>query len=208
MQSELLWDDNGESLVKSTLKSYVQSISDAIKESWQKYLDIEPDKRYPWDSKTRANVVNNYICHEIRHRFDNISGVSINDHCGFLVLNFCDTVLLRFKMLDKNRRAGNIQTKQQNDYDRLSELPHLPPKAIRVVAGYQLDQMETQIKDILITRPICGKILWYYPILSETFSTIQPTLAIKDAPKEQLSKKRIIRPKKLEKLDADNGSKS
>jgi hypothetical protein len=199
MQSELAsWDDNGETLVRRILSPYVQTINDAIEASWKKYLDIDDEVRYPWEPRTRANVVNNYICYEIKHRFANITGISIIECHGFLVLNFFDLVLLRFKMLDKNYRAGNILTRQQRDYDDLLELPNLPQKAIRVIAGYLLDKTQTQIRDILVTRPFHRKVVWKYPIFNKNISIIQPTLTIEnDIGEDDISSKRTIKPKKL-----------
>ncbi|GHO52907.1 hypothetical protein [Ktedonobacter robiniae] len=197
MQPSIAWDDNGEALVWNLLKPHVPVINDAIKASWIKYLDINIEKRFPFDARTRANIVNNYICHEIRHRFADIPGVTITEHLGFLVLNFSDLVLSRFKILDRNLRAGNVWTKRQRDYDDLLELPDLPPKAIRVTIGYQLDRSETEIKNILVTRPAHRKIAWHFSILNENISTIQPTLTLPNEvmQPDQSDKKRRVKPK-------------
>jgi hypothetical protein len=197
------WDDNGESFVRSILQPHNENIKDTITAAWKRYLSMPEENRFPLNPRARANVVNSYICHEIEHHtFIDVPGVSIIENTNFPVLNFSNLVLLRFKFLDRNYRPRNIQTQLQRDYDNLVELPNFPAKAIRVVAGYQLDRAEQAIKDIPIIRSICGKNVWRYSIFSDNASILQLTLP-NEATDDQLPK-RIIKPKNLEKLDENN----
>lgn len=199
----MAWDNNGESFVRSVLQPHNQNIKNTIIAAWKKYLNMPEDNRFPLNTRARANVINSYICFEIQHHtFIDTPGISIIEKSNFLVLNFSDLVLLRFKLLDKNYRARNIQTQLQRDYDNLAELPNFPAKAIRVIAGYQLDKAEKAIKDILIIRPISRKNVWRYSIFDENVSMLQLTLP-NEATNDQ-SPKRIIKPKNLEKLDESN----
>lgn len=201
MQLGLAWDDDhGEDLVRNMLKPHAQVIADAILTSWKKYMELPNEKTFSWIPRTRANVVHDYICHEIRHKFDSIPGISIIEDPGFLILNFSDIVLLRFKLLDRNLRARNIQTKQQKYYDNQSELPNLPPKAYRVIAGYQLDKAQVAVKDILIVRSIRKRTVWSYSILNDNVSSLRLPLAMDDVETEQPPRRRV-KPKNLEKLD-------
>lgn len=196
MQLGLAWDDDhGEDLVRNMLKPHTQVIADAILTSWKKYMEVPDEKRFPWISRTRANVVHDYICHEIRHKFDGVQGISIIEDTQFLILNFSDIVLVRFKLLDKNLRAGNIQTKQQRDYDNQLELPNLPPKAYRVIAGYQLDKAQVAVKDILIVRPVRKRTVWSYSILNENISALHLPFTKDDNIETEQPQKRRVKPK-------------
>lgn len=199
-----LQDENAEMvLVHKILEPHELNITEAFKVAWQAWQALCQSQsellRRPLGARTRANFINDHICHEIKQRFNDMPGVSIAEHMGFLILNFSNLVLLRFKMLNDARQASNIQTQRQKDYDNQLELPDLPPKAIRIVAGYQLDRVtQTQISDILITRPVRKNVLWHYSILKDGVATLQSSLLAEEQPSQTAQpEKRRVKAKKL-----------
>ncbi len=196
---EVLRDEEEKSFVRDIIQIYEEKLVEAVSEAWQSYQSIDPAMSYAWSSRSRASIVNDNICLEVRRRFEAIPGVTIMDHTGFLILNFQDLVLVRFKMLDKRLRAANYPTKQQKNYDDQLELSGLPPKAIRVVVGYQLDRTQTQLRGILITRPIRNNVRWSYSILNAADIVVQHPLVVEEASvvADQPAKHRV----KAKKLD-------
>lgn len=155
---------------RQRLASYREIIAKCVKAGWQRWKDLSPSDRYPLSSRSRATVVYDFICHEIRHAFSEVPGVNIMKIHGMLVLNFNGEIILRFKKLDSAYRTGNIRTRHQESYSLQLQLPHLPPQATRLVAGYQLDRLQVDLKDIQVTHPIGRNVMWHFSILDQAES--------------------------------------
>jgi len=65
-----------------------------------------------------------------------------------------DVVVLRLKKMDEDGRSRNYPTQQAKDFDRQLPLPGLPDPAIRLTAGYLLDETQTQFRRAQIARPV------------------------------------------------------
>src|SRR6266566_4201911 len=89
---------------KKILEPYLLILANCIKVAWQKWERLgekTPDLRFPLIARTRACFVYDHMCHEIKHQFEGVSGVSIDDKHGFLLLNIENLLLMRFKKLNK-----------------------------------------------------------------------------------------------------------
>ncbi len=81
-------------------------------------------------------------------------GVRVEDRRGFPELVIDNRFVLRFKKLDKHGRSRNILTPAQRAWlDAQMILPDMPPEAKRLIAGYVLDALGTQIERMLVTAP-------------------------------------------------------
>ena len=70
-------------------------------------------------------------------------------------------VVLRFKKMDEDGRTRNYPTKQAKNFDRQLPLPGLPQPAIRLTAGYWLDETQTEFIRAQIARPLApGMTAW------------------------------------------------
>lgn len=75
---------------------------------------------------------------------------------GLHVLNIQDRIVLRAKRVNENGIHVNNPTKQQRDFDRHQPLPGLPPEAVRLVVGYQLDPAFSKVERVIIRNPQSG----------------------------------------------------
>jgi len=123
-------------------------------------------ERYPaeilaeHDESTAASCVRSHMLMAIKRRFDGVDGYHVLDINGLKVLNYRDLAVLRFKKVDAAGRHHNYQTGQQKAFDDQLPLPSLPPEAVRLTSGYQLDMSGQAIERIIIARPVGFSIAW------------------------------------------------
>jgi hypothetical protein len=170
---------------KKLLEPHISTLNEIFMTAWQKIGQIPSELSYPIGSRSRACVMYDYICYEAKHKFSEVAGVSVTDYPNFLVLNFNNLLLMRFKMLDEYLRASNIPTCQQknyNDQNKQLELPNIPPSATRIIAGYQLDRAQISIKDVIITCPQGNDNIWHFSIFGNGPDASQQVLPIDEPP--------------------------
>lgn len=97
---------------------------------------------------------------------------------GLHVLNIQDKIVLRAKRVNENGIHVNNPTKQQRDFDRRQPLPGIPPAAVRVVVGYQLDPAFSMVERVIVRNPQTG---WAAQIV-----TLDDTFAWEDITPAQL----------------------
>lgn len=182
---------------RKILEPYLTTLVNCIKAPWQKWErlnEIAPDLRFPLTARTRACFIYDHICYEIKHQFAGISHATIDDHRGFLLLNIENLLLVRFKKLNSSYQSSNITTDQQNRYNCQLELPGIPNAAARVTAGYLLDKIQAQIRDIRVTFPVGSNgrnVLWSFSILGTAIEAIQPEIGFEEPAKPRVKAKGI-----------------
>lgn len=87
-------------------------------------------------------------------------GLVVLEKRSLKVANYNDQALFRFKRVKANGKHSNYQTKQQQDYDDQKAFEFLPPEAVRLTVGYELDEAGAGLKRIMIARPIGRNIFW------------------------------------------------
>jgi hypothetical protein len=97
---------------------------------------------------------------EVERRFDGKPGVTLLDIRGLKVINWRDHAVIRLKKLDAGGRHANYQTQQQKDFDDQDPLPGLPPAAVRLTSGYQLDATGQSMERHMIARPMGRSVAW------------------------------------------------
>jgi hypothetical protein len=85
---------------------------------------------------------------------------------GLNILNVRDILVARAKSVDANGRHANHDSKQQRDFDRQRGFPELPPAAVRVVIGYQLDPAFSEVQRVIVRRPMGKSTAWSAQIVS------------------------------------------
>lgn len=89
-----------------------------------------------------------------------LPGLNVIDVRGLKVLNYLDKVVFRLKNVNSEGRHSNNDTQQQRDFDDQRPLEGLPDAAIRLVAGYQLDESGSSLERIMIARRIGRNVAW------------------------------------------------
>src|SRR5690348_15539777 len=75
---------------KRILDPHLTKLAHCFQVAWQQWETFGTDAsaiRYPLSARTRACFINDHICHQIRHQFADVNGVTYDDRHGFLLLN-------------------------------------------------------------------------------------------------------------------------
>jgi hypothetical protein len=108
------------------------------------------------EHSTRAalNGIYDHVWHGYQREFSEEPGFHFMTVRGLNVLNIRDVVVIRAKRVDANGRHANHDSKQQRDFDRQRSIPGLPPAAVRVVIGYELDLAFEKVERVIVRRPM------------------------------------------------------
>lgn len=143
----------------------IQPLLPELYEGWEaamrRYQDEYPAAVLAEHTDTvAAACVRTHQWMEVQRRLDSQPGVKSMDLNGLKIINWRDEAVIRLKKLDRSGRHANYQTQQQKDFDRQQPLPGLPPAAVRLTSGYQLDAAGQAIERQIIARPMGRNILW------------------------------------------------
>lgn len=142
---------------EEALRPYMAAFGDCLEagfEAWREVGRLAPAVRVHLGTRTRANIISDHIAASVRSRFGQMRGVRVEERRGFPELVIDNRFVLRFKKLDKKGRSSNILTGVQRAWlDSQMTLPDMPPEAKRLIAGYVLDALGTQIERMLVTSP-------------------------------------------------------
>jgi hypothetical protein len=135
---------------------------DAItREAHSTYRGYDPAVLIEHDSRAQANCTYSHMVASADRRFIGRDGVRMLDVRGLKLWLFEDaSVVVRFKKMDEDGRSRNYPTKQAKDFDAQLELPGLPPKPVRLTAGYLLDKTSTEFIRAQIARPDGKQTMW------------------------------------------------
>lgn len=134
--------------------------------------------------RSRANFVWEQIIDRAHKEFDEISHVRVLEGHETFKFLVGDQVLFRFKKADDAGSSANIPTQLALAYhDHEKDLFGLP-EVYRVEIVYQLNQLETEITDILVAARNEDKLAWSYSLLDRSEGIIPlPTPEPSDLPK-------------------------
>lgn len=153
---------------RARMEAFEELFVECVKAGWQRWRDMgdrDPSIRYDLGNRSRATVVNDFICKEIQRRFADVPGANVLRIHGIHALDLGVGIVTRVKKLDEQYRSSNIHTRHHERYMLQLSLPDLPPEATRLIVGYQLNVLETEIKDIVVTCPDGRRVLWHYSLL-------------------------------------------
>lgn len=124
-------------------------------EMWQEFGKVAGHLRAPLDGRTRACFINRHIVASVGATFADDHSVRVVDARGFVELVILKArMIIRFKKLDKNGQSRNILTPSQRLwFEQNVQLPEMPPRATRLIAGYVLDEITANLSRVLVTMP-------------------------------------------------------
>lgn len=144
--------------VEKAVAPYAERLRDCIThgyDKWQEFGRRAGDLRAPLDGRARACFINRHIVSKVQAVFTDDHSVRVVDVRGFVELVILKArMIIRFKKLDKHGRSSNILTTAQRNWFRAQEkLPEMPPAAVRLIAGYVLDDLTANLNRVLVTMP-------------------------------------------------------
>jgi hypothetical protein len=166
VQMTLFSEDDADAV----LKPYYPGLRNALLGAWRDWENLDPAMRVRLSPRARANLIYDFVLFRAREYFASSREVEILERRGLFLFGVAGKVLLRFKKLDKRLRHSNIPTRQQIELSLQRELPGMPPRAVSLIVGYQLDLTQTSIAAMFITYPNGRRIAWAYE-LPETVSS-------------------------------------
>jgi hypothetical protein len=162
---------------EETLRPYMASMGQCLVtgfDAWAELARLAPAIQVHLSARTRASLISDHIAAAVRATFGRLPGVRVEERRGFPEVVIHNRFVLRFKKLDRQGRSRNILTKAQREWlDAQMTLPHMPPEAKRLIAGYVLDALGTKIERMLVTAPANVKTIdWMLDIEPERDSNI------------------------------------
>ena len=144
------------------LRPHIRRLWNCVDDAFRRY------RAYPdilvHRKTTRANIVNDLIFENVIAQFDEIPGVMVihQDSGQLRLLSVSDLVALWFKKLDENRESSNVSTKQAEQLNRGQM--NLFGEGDLLVAGYQLNADETEIKCLSFSPPNYVRPRWFIDV--------------------------------------------
>jgi len=163
---------------EAELAPYMATLRKCIQSGWENWVEfgrVAPALKAPVSTRGRANLISDWVCNTVRHEFARLRGVRIIEARGFPELIIKERYVIRFKKLDRKGRSRNILTKQQRDwFNGQLSFPGMSPEDVsRLVAGYILDLLGTEMERVLVTCPIgASGVAWSINLDSPSASNV------------------------------------
>lgn len=113
-----------------------------------------PRIRAEHTSRAALNSIYSLVWKGYEREFGEMPGFHLLNVRGLNVLNIGDQLVVRAKKVDANGRHMNNPTQQQKDFDRQVQLEGLPPEAVRLVVGYELDPAYSTVERVIVRHPM------------------------------------------------------
>jgi len=124
------------------------------------YRSYDAEHSADHDDSTVASCVRCHMWAYVQNQIDGKPGVALLNVRGLKLLNFQDRYVLRFKQVNKAGQHHNYRTDQQNDFDQDVVLDGIPPAAMRLTSGYQLNAAGDAVERVLVARILGKSVLW------------------------------------------------
>lgn len=156
---------------EAILAPHIEPISGCLWNAWDQWLGTTLPVGI--SKRSRANLVYDYAAAEAERMLSGQEGLKLTDERGFLAVNIDEKLLLRFKKFRNGLTTSGIPTRQRAlfEYQQLS-ISGLPITAI--VAGYELDDFQREIKRVAITCRVGNRLVWTIPVARPTNAAIVP----------------------------------
>jgi hypothetical protein len=198
-----------------TLQPHRERLRGVIQNAFLEWTSLPPEQLVDRSARTRASWIFDGMVKHARASFVGVPGVELRERRNMFFLEMDGKVLLRFKKLDRNRKVSNIPTAQQlrllnQEFVQL-ELNGIPRKLIILNAGYQLNPLQTDIENLLVTLQEGRSVTWTYALPQdadgEAFSiTVLPQAPLPPTPPRVRAKKDAVRGNTLPKTGSNGAN--
>lgn len=161
---------------RRVLGRHLDTLRICIETAWKRYMALPPEARVDMTPRSRASNVYDFMVGEAKRRFFDDPGVLLQESRGFLLMNFSDKILLRFKKFNKSLLPQNIPTYQTSLFMNRGQQGILIecPTATKLIAGYQLDKLQSDIQMMAVVCPDGNACDFYFRL--ENSSTAEVVL--------------------------------
>jgi hypothetical protein len=139
----------------------LDDIDEITRSAHTRYRSYSPDVLVEHSPRAAATCTYDHMVALADRLWADRAGITMKEIRGLKVWLIGSAAVLRFKKMDEDGRTRNYPTKQAKNFDRQLPLPGLPAPAIRLTAGYVLDETQTQFIRSQIAKPMApGLIDW------------------------------------------------
>lgn len=139
--------------VEVIVKPYYPKFIECIEGAWGEYYEaVSSAIRAKMEKRARAAIIHCLMVHHAFRVFQGVTGINFVTARGYVHMNIQGRLLIRLKKLDDKGRPTNYQTRQVKELNSGGMLADIP-EAIRLVAGYQLDGLQSALASLLIVAP-------------------------------------------------------
>ena len=155
------------------LAPHMDAISACLWSAWDHWRTTELPLSVT--ARARANLVYDFAVGEAMSTLEGREGLVLTDERGFLIVNVEEKLLLRFK---KYRGTGlatsGISTKQKKLFDQQQLTIAGMEQVTGIIAGYELDEFQREIKRVAITCRMGTSLIWTIEVARPAVSTVIP----------------------------------
>lgn len=155
-----------ENAARTILDPYMVRLRECITLAWENYEYQYGLMRHIHTPRTRANIVHDHMVYHARRLFEGDTNVSMSEVKGLFLVEIGGQLLVRFKKLDEDKRHHNYPTPYNLEFWGQLDLPGIP-HVTRLVAGYELNNLQTDINAIYITCPNGSCNAWHFELESK-----------------------------------------
>lgn len=151
---------------KEILGPYEPIIRRAIERAWARWRGRPPEELLALNGRARAAMMWCFMKDEVTNALRAVGGVNTREHsgtCDYVVKN---QILFRLKKLNRMGRSRNFPTPTSVAYYAQLEIEGMP-RAIRLDIGYVLNPTRTAIREILVSCPLDGGVVWTYGLRAD-----------------------------------------
>jgi hypothetical protein len=143
------------------IEHLLDDIDQITRSAHERYRSYPADVLVEHSSRAAATCTYDHMVANADRLWADRPGVIPKEIRGLKVWLIGSAAVLRFKKMDEDGRTRNYPTKQAKNFDRQLPLPGLPAPAVRLTAGYWLDDTQTQFLRTQIAKPLApGVIDW------------------------------------------------
>lgn len=137
----------------AVLEPHFATLTDIYQSAVNLYNDGTSARiRAEHDSRAALNSIYSLVWKGYEREFGETSGLHLLNMRGLKVLNIADKVVVRAKRVDANGLHVNNRTEQQRLFDKQLPLEGLPPEAVRLVIGYELDPAYSTVDRVIVRQ--------------------------------------------------------
>ena len=147
---------------QGSLGPYHDGLRTSVVAAWAHWLKVLPE--YPLCSRRgRRTNMNEFIVQEVRSQFGDMVGVNIIETKSGRFLVTVEGIVLLFKHVDVGYKPSNYPTRESIAFNKQLPLPGVP-KGPRLVIGYQLNALETELTGVFVILLKGNNVMWYYEL--------------------------------------------
>ncbi len=167
------------------LAPHIDAVGSCLFNAWDHWRTTElPLSVTP---RARANLVYDFAVGEARSTLRGREGLVLTEERGFLAVNADEKLLLRFKKYRKGLATSGISTRQKRLFDQQQLSIAGMEQVTGIIAGYELDEFQREIKRVAITCRMGTSLIWTIDVARPDASAVVPIgTADKPRPKTEI----------------------